>query len=97
MEVSHKDATTDDKCQLLVQELQQEQDTLNRRVRTITSSLTYTSGEVLKGRQHRHQWTCSNVTVVFLIALVVIWLCSQYSLWWMISFQETMSSFRKTM
>ena len=94
MEVSNKESTTDYKCP--GQELQHEQDTLNRRVRTITSSLAYTSSEVLKRRSRRHQWTCSNVTVVILIAFVIIWLCSRYSLWWMVSFQETMSSFRKT-
>ncbi len=65
----------------------QQLDVLEGRVANISASLVRTSNQ----NTYESQWTCTKLTVVFMITLLVLLMCSYVSWRWMMSFQEDMS------
>ena len=68
--------------------LLQQLDELEGRVANISASLDRTSNQ----NTDKKQWTCTKLTVVFMITILVLLMCSYASWRWMMSFQEDMSN-----
>lgn len=67
--------------------LSRELDELEERVANVSSILVKVSNKTAA----KEQWTCTKVTIVFIITVLVLLMCSYVSWRWMMAFQEAMS------
>ena len=72
-----------------------ELDELDRKADSITARLDNVSSQASQNEGNR--WSCTCVTIVLLISLIVLLICSYIGLKWMQAFQEAMSNTFKPM